>query len=45
MDAVIEETRQILREYRLCDYCLGRMFASKLHLVYHKNLGEKIEKS
>jgi len=44
MDAVIDETRQILREYHLCDYCIGRMFASKLHLVSHKNLGEKIRK-
>jgi len=44
MDVVIEETRQILREYNLCDYCLGRMFASKLRLVSHKNLGEKIRK-
>ncbi|MDE1812561.1 MAG: tRNA pseudouridine(54/55) synthase Pus10 [Thaumarchaeota archaeon] len=44
MDLVIEETRQILKEYRLCDYCLGRMFASKLRLVSHKNLGEKIRK-
>jgi tRNA pseudouridine synthase 10 len=44
MDAVIKETRQILREYHLCDYCLGRMFASKLRLVSHKNLGEKIRK-
>ncbi|MDE1813460.1 MAG: tRNA pseudouridine(54/55) synthase Pus10 [Thaumarchaeota archaeon] len=44
MDVVIEETRQILREYSLCDYCLGRMFASKLRLVSHKNLGEKIRK-
>ncbi len=44
MDIVIEETRQILKEYRLCDYCLGRMFASKLRLVSHKNLGEKIRK-
>ncbi|MGI0017228.1 MAG: tRNA pseudouridine(54/55) synthase Pus10 [Nitrosotalea sp.] len=42
---VIEETRQILREYRLCDYCLGRMFASKLRLVSHKKLGEKIRKT
>jgi tRNA pseudouridine synthase 10 len=45
MDTVIEETRQILREYRLCDYCLGRMFASKLRLISHKNLGEKIRKT
>ncbi|SMH70302.1 tRNA pseudouridine synthase Pus10 [Candidatus Nitrosotalea okcheonensis] len=44
MDVVIEETRQILREYSLCDYCLGRMFASKLRLVSHKNLGKKIRK-
>jgi tRNA pseudouridine synthase 10 len=45
MDAVVEDTKQILREYRLCDYCLGRMFASKLRLVSHKNLGEKIRKT
>ncbi len=44
MDAVLEETRQILQEYHLCDYCLGRMFASKLRLISHKNLGEKIRK-
>jgi len=44
MDAIIEETRKILREYRLCDYCLGRMFASRLRLVSHKNLGGKIRK-
>ncbi len=44
MDLVIEETRQILREYSLCDYCLGRMFASKLRLISHKNLGAKIRK-
>lgn len=44
MDKVIEETRQILREYHLCDHCLGRMFASRLHLVSHKNLGKKIRK-
>lgn len=45
MDAVIEDTKQIMREYRLCDYCLGRMFASKLRLVSHKTLGEKIRKT
>ncbi len=45
MKVVIEETKQILREYRLCDYCLGRMFASKLRLVSHKNLGEKIRRT
>ena len=44
MDQVIQETRQILKEYHLCDYCLGRMFASRLHLVSHKNLGGKIRK-
>ncbi|MDE1724673.1 MAG: tRNA pseudouridine(54/55) synthase Pus10 [Thaumarchaeota archaeon] len=42
LDHVIEETKQILREYRLCDYCIGRMFASKLGLVSYENLGKKI---
>ncbi len=45
MDEIIEETKQILHEYRLCDYCIGRMFASRLRLVSHKNLGEKIRKA
>ncbi|MDE1769813.1 MAG: tRNA pseudouridine(54/55) synthase Pus10 [Thaumarchaeota archaeon] len=44
MDQVITETKQILKEYHLCDYCLGRIFASRLHLVSHKNLGGKIRK-
>ena len=44
MAEVIEETRQILREYHLCDYCLGRIFASRLRLISHKNLGGKIRK-
>lgn len=44
MEQIIEETKQILREYRLCDFCLGRIFAKKLRLVSHKNLGEKIRK-
>ncbi|MDE1842343.1 MAG: tRNA pseudouridine(54/55) synthase Pus10 [Thaumarchaeota archaeon] len=42
LDHAIEETKQILREYRLCDYCIGRMFASKLGLVSYENLGKKI---
>lgn len=44
MAEVIEETREILQEYGLCDYCLGRMFASRLKLTSHKKLGEKIRK-
>jgi tRNA pseudouridine synthase 10 len=44
MDTIIEETRKILQEYHLCDYCLGRMFASRLRLVSHKSLGGKIRK-
>ena len=44
MDLVISDTRQILREYHLCDYCLGRMFASRLGVVSHKILGKKIRK-
>ncbi len=42
LDQAIEETKQILREYRLCDYCIGRMFASKLGLVSYETLGKKI---
>ncbi len=40
--AVIDNTRGILREYTICDHCLGRMFAGKLGVVSHKRLGNKI---
>ena len=42
---IIKETREILRQYRLCDHCLGRMFASRLRVTSHKNLGNKIRKT
>ncbi len=44
MSEVIVNTVKILHDYHLCDYCLGRMFASKLKVVSHKKLGEKIRK-
>ncbi len=44
MSEVIEHTVKILRDFHLCDYCLGRMFASKLKVTSHKKLGQKIRK-
>lgn len=40
--AVIDNTRGIMKEYTICDHCLGRMFAGKLGVVSHKRLGNKI---
>ena len=39
---VLVYTRRILREYKLCDHCLGRMFAGRLAVVSHKRLGMRI---
>lgn len=44
MSEVIDNTRQILEEYPLCNSCLGRMFAGKLKVVSHDKLGKKIRK-
>ncbi|TLX92641.1 MAG: hypothetical protein E6K93_04415 [Thaumarchaeota archaeon] len=42
---VIEDTKKILREHRLCDHCLGRMFAKRLDVLSHNKLGQKIRHS
>src|SRR5437899_11811152 len=39
---VIEDTRQILCEYSLCDHCLGRLFEKKLGVLSYDKLGQKI---
>src|SRR5438445_1601495 len=39
---VIEDTKKILREHRLCDQCLGRMFAKRLDVLTHNKLEQKI---
>lgn len=39
---ILDVSRRILKEYDLCDYCLGRMFAKKLHLQSSRRLGKKI---
>ncbi|MGI0004243.1 MAG: tRNA pseudouridine(54/55) synthase Pus10, partial [Candidatus Nitrosotenuis sp.] len=43
--SVLDASQRILREYDLCDYCLGRLFAKKLGLASNKKLGQKIHKS
>ena len=36
-------SKKILKNYYLCDFCLGRLFSKKLHLSSEKNLGKKIK--
>ncbi|MEW6043486.1 MAG: tRNA pseudouridine(54/55) synthase Pus10 [Thermoproteota archaeon] len=42
--SVLAQSKKILGEYDLCDYCLGRMFAKKLGLASNKQLGQRIRK-
>ncbi|MFN3653898.1 MAG: tRNA pseudouridine(54/55) synthase Pus10 [Candidatus Nitrosotenuis sp.] len=41
---VLAQSKKILKEYDLCDYCLGRLYAKKLGLASNKQLGRKIRK-
>jgi tRNA pseudouridine synthase 10 len=43
-DLVISDAKRILKDYNLCDNCLGRLFASKLRVSSHKILGNKIRR-
>ena len=43
--AVLDLSKKIIKEYDLCDNCLGRLFAKKLHLESNKLLGKKIHKN
>ena len=40
--SALQISQKILKEYDLCDVCLGRLFAKKLGLASNKKLGEKI---
>ncbi|HXG73607.1 MAG TPA: tRNA pseudouridine(54/55) synthase Pus10 [Candidatus Nitrosotenuis sp.] len=41
---VLLQSKKILKEYDLCDYCLGRLYTKKLGLTSNKHLGQKIRK-
>ena len=41
---ILLESKKILKEYDLCDDCLGRLFAKKLDVTSNKLLGKKIRK-
>lgn len=41
-ERILDASKKILREYDLCDYCLGRMFAKKLRLKSNHTLGKRI---
>ena len=40
---ILKQSRLILKEYPLCDSCLGRMYVKKLYLKSSKILGKKIK--
>ncbi|MEW6587613.1 MAG: tRNA pseudouridine(54/55) synthase Pus10 [Thermoproteota archaeon] len=42
---VLAQSKKILKEYDLCDYCLGRLYAKKLGLASNKQLGRKIREN
>jgi tRNA pseudouridine synthase 10 len=42
IDIVIPDAKKILKDYNICDYCLGRIFATKLGVSSHQRLGGKI---
>ncbi len=42
-DVILQESRKILKEFSLCDSCLGRLYVKKLHLISAKLLGKKIK--
>ena len=39
------QAKKILLEHELCHHCLGRLFAKKLKLSSHQNIGKKIKSS
>ncbi len=42
---IIPISNQIIRDYDLCDSCLGRLFSKQLHLSSNKLLGKKLKMS
>ena len=44
-DKITLQSKSILKEYDLCDNCLGRFFINSTHLSSGKRLGSKIRKS
>lgn len=42
VDKIILDAKEILKEYDLCNNCLGRFFAPKLGLTSNKRFGNKI---
>lgn len=42
---IIPIANQIIRDYDLCDGCLGRLFSKQLHLSSNKLLGKKLKMS
>ncbi|RDJ31463.1 MAG: pseudouridine synthase [Crenarchaeota archaeon] len=41
---IILDSKKILKEYDLCDDCLGRLFVKRLNVTSNKLLGKKIRK-
>jgi tRNA pseudouridine synthase 10 len=43
--SILAQSKKILAEYDLCDYCLGRMYVKKLGLASNKQLGQRIREN
>ena len=39
----LSEARIILKEYDICEYCIGRLFAKKMRVTSNQLLGKKIK--
>jgi len=42
---IIPIANQIMKDYNLCDICLGRLFSKQMHLSSNKLLGKKLKMS
>lgn len=44
LDQSLSDAKIILKEYDLCEYCIGRLFAKKMGVTSNQILGKKIKK-
>ena len=40
---VLSSSKEIIKKYDLCDFCLGRLFSKQLRLSSNKLLGKKLK--
>lgn len=44
-EEILPTANKILKEYRLCDHCLGRLFSKQLGLISNRLLGKRIRRN